>query len=257
MKLLFQTIILTTYRLVQTSGILSTSWGRNISEQAYFIYKNILEPDIDHLRYLVRPGTTVLDVGANIGFFTVIFSKWVSVGGSVIAIEPESCNIDSLKRSIARGHLKNVEIIQAAAAEREGSAFLSLNPTNPADHRLAEVGIPIATVTIDGLMHARGWPVVSLIKLDIQGAEPRALAGASETIFRFHPAIFIEIDDEALEAATFSANELIDSLRALGYTMYSSDKGGLDFPLGNDDAARKRRMLGYADFLFIDRSNNL
>jgi FkbM family methyltransferase len=239
MKKFIQITILNVYKLVRSSGIHSTTWGRDLSERAYFIYKKFFESNRDHLRYVFRPGTTVLDVGANIGFFTVMFSKWAIDGSRVIAIEPESSNVDALKRSIVRNKSQNVEIIQAAAAENEGNLFLSLNPTNPADHRLAEDGVPIAAVTIDGLMRSRGWPIVSLIKIDIQGAEPRALAGASETISRFHPTIFMEVDDEALRAAGFSASELIDSLCCLGYRMYSSTEAGIG-PLDKDDAQKKR-----------------
>lgn len=251
MKKIFQIIILTSYQFVKGSGILSTSWGRYLSDQAYYFYKRFFEHSIDHLRYFVHPGTTVLDVGANIGFFTVTFSKWVANGGYVIAIEPESCNVDALRRSIARNRSENVEIIQAAAAEKDGDLFLSLNLSNPADHRLSEAGVPIKGVSIDSLMSERGWPLVSLIKIDIQGAEPRALAGAQETISRFHPAIFMEVDDDALAAGGFSANELIDSLRNIGYQMYTSKRGVLDGPLRNEDGKKIRKNLGYADFIFL------
>ena len=253
MKRFIQLAILNVYRLVRSSGLHSTTWGRDLSERAYFIYKKLFELNIDHLRDAVRPGTTVLDVGANIGFFTVMFSKWTIDGVRLIAIEPESSNVDALKRSIVRNKCQNVEIIHAAAAESEGNLFLSLNLTNPADHRLGEDGVPITAVTIDGLMRSKGWPIVSFIKMDIQGAEPRALAGASETISRFHPTIFMEVDDEALQAAGFSANELIDSLRCLGYRMYSSAKAGIGLPLDNDDAQKQREKLGYADFVFIHK----
>ena len=254
MKKHFQAIVLIAYRLMQASGILSTIFGQRISSGAYFMYKKIFEPSIDHLSYVVPSGSTVLDVGANVGFFTVLFSKWVTRTGQVIAIEPELRNIRELKKSIARSRCRNVEIIEAAAAETEGDLFLSLNPNNPADHRLAEAGIPIKAITIDALLRARNWPEVSLIKIDVQGAEPRVIAGASETIARFFPTFFLEIDDEALSAAGFQAQELIDPLRALGYEMYSQEKGGLDSALNNQEALLKRKDLGYADFVFIHNS---
>ena len=251
MKRLIQLTVLLAYRAVRASGILSTAFGRRVSEHAYLIYKNYFETDIEHLKHLVRPGTTVLDIGANIGFFTNIFSQWVTNRGHVIAIEPEPCNVAALKRSIARTRTSNVEIIQAAVAEIEGNLFLSINPMNPADHRLGDEGIPISAVTIDGLMRERGWPLVSLINIDLQGAEPRAIAGGLETISRFHPAIILEVDDHALRDAGFGSNELIDSLRSLGYVMYSREKNGMKAPLSNEEALLQRKSLGYADFIFI------
>lgn len=251
MRRIFQNSVLFAYRVVKSTGILSTAWGRCLSENIYAFYKSIFEPDIGHLHFLVRPGTSIVDVGANVGFFTLKFSKWVSDGGGVIAIEPEPENLEALKRAIARNRTANIEIIQAAAAEKEGVLHLSLNQLNPADHRLAEQGIPVLAVTIDGLLHERGWPPVSLIKIDVQGAEPRALAGAREAILRFHPAIFIEVDDAALSAAGFSADSLVDSLRSYGYVMYGLERSAMNIPLSNDDARLKRKNLGYADFVFI------
>jgi len=251
MKRAFQTSVLFAYRVVRSTGFLSTAWGRWLSETAYACYKSIFEPSVDHLQFLVRPGTTIVDVGANVGFFTLKFSKWASDGGRVLAIEPEPLNIDALKRAVAKNGSTNVDVIQAAAAEKEGELFLSLNPLNPADHRLAEQGIAIRAVTIDGLMQERGWPDVSLIKVDVQGAEPRALAGARETIARFNPAIFIEIDDKALRKAGSSADDLIESLRAQGYQMYGAEKSELDVPLSNEDSRIRCRDIGYADFIFM------
>lgn len=251
MKRAFQTFVLFAYKVVRSTGFLSTAWGRWLSETAYARYKTIFEPSVDHVRFLVRPGSTIVDVGANVGFFTLKFSKWASDGGRVLAIEPEPVNLDALKRAVARSGSTNVDVIQAAAAEKEGELFLSLNPLNPADHRLAEQGIAIRAVTIDGLMQERGWPVVSLIKVDVQGAEPRTLAGARETIDRFNPAIFIEVDDKALIEAGSSADELIESLRAKGYQMYGAEKGALDVPLSNEESRLRCREMGYADFIFM------
>lgn len=251
MRRAFQKFILFAYRIVSSTGILSTAWGQWLADGVYSFYKRIFEPGIEHLSFLVQPGTSIVDVGANVGFFTLKFAKWVSDGGRVIAIEPEPANLDALNRAISRSGTTIIDVIQAAAAEKEGELYLSLNPMNPADHRLAERGIPVKAVTIDGLMQARGWPSVSLIKIDVQGAEPRTLAGAKETISRFNPAIFIEIDDEALREAGFSADSLIESLRLQGYKMYGAEKGAVGIPLSNDEAMAKCKDIGYADFVFI------
>jgi FkbM family methyltransferase len=251
MRRAFQQFILFGYQIARSSGVLSTAWGRRLSKATYSLYKTLFEPSIEHLCFLVHPGTSVVDVGANVGFFTLKFSKWISDGGRVIAIEPEPANLSMLKQAISRNRAANIDVIEAAAAEEEGELFLACNPTNPADHRLAEQGIPVHAVTIDGLLEARGWPPISLIKIDVQGAEPRTLAGAQETISRFHPAIFMEIDDSALRSAGFSADALIDTLRSQGYALYGAEKGAIKLPLSNNDALLKCRGIGYADFVFI------
>ncbi len=254
MRRAFQNSVLFAYRVVRSTGVLSTTWGRELSEGAYSLYKSLFEPGIDHLRCLVPPGTSIVDVGANVGYFTLKFAEWVSDDGRVIAIEPEPGNLDNLNRAVSRSGVANVDVVHAAAAEQEGELFLSLNPLNPADHRLAEEGIPVCAITIDGLLRERGWPPVSLIKIDVQGAEPRTLAGAQETISRFHPALFIEIDDRALQEAGFSADSTIDLLRSQGYVMYGVEEDAIGVPLSNDDAMLKRKGLGYADFVFIHKN---
>ena len=215
----------------------------------------MFEPSIAHLQALIIPNSTIIDVGANVGFYTLKFSQWVLGDGKVIAIEPEPKNCSALRRAILKKHLLNVEVLQVAAAESEGELFLSLNPLNPADHKLAAKGISIKAVTIDGLLEKRGWPHVSLIKIDVQGAEPRTLLGAQKTISRFHPAIFIEIDEPSLNEAGSSSDALIDSIRALGYQMYGSKKDDLEIPLTNKQAKLRCDNVGYADFIFLHENS--
>ena len=85
-----------------------------------------------------------------------------------------------MEHAIAKASLTDVvETIRAAVAEFTGEGLLEVNPGHPGDHKLGTEGVPIATTTIDDLLAARGWPEVSLIKIDVQGAEARVLAGAA------------------------------------------------------------------------------
>ena len=97
----------------------------------------------------------------------------------MIAVEPEAVNFARLQHAIAEAGLTDVvETIQAAVAEVAGEGFLEVNPGHPGDHKLGAEGVPVAMTTIDDMLAARGWPEVSLIKVDVQGAEARVLAGA-------------------------------------------------------------------------------
>ncbi len=252
-KKLFQKTALLAYKLVVSTGFLSTGIGRRFYIYTYYRYKAIYEPSIDHLSGRVNSGEHILDIGANIGFFTVKFAKWVSGGGRVIAIEPEPANIKTLEMVLARDGVRNVDIIKAAAAEKDGSLLLSLNPLNPADHRLGESGIVIQAMTIDSLLQETGWPVVSFIKIDVQGAEPRVLAGAKETISRFKPTFLIEIDDKALRESGSSADDLVDLLRLQGYQMFGTERTSMNMPVTDEDYKLRLQKMGYADFIFIHK----
>jgi FkbM family methyltransferase len=248
-KQFFQNSALYAYQLVKDTGFLTTPTGQKLSRNAYFLYKNIYEPNLSHLKAMIAPDSTIIDVGANIGFLSIKFSKWISKKGLVIAIEPEPLNVQILKQTLSEKKIGNVEVINGAAAEKEGALFLKLNPLNPADHRLSDQGIPIKAFTIDSLLDGKGCLPVSLIKIDVQGAEPRVLQGAKNIISQYKPIIFIEIDDESLNAAGFTSNGLIDLLRSYGYDLWDEQKKRVRPYSDEDHAIRKK--LGYADYIFI------
>ena len=250
-----QTLCLLAYRGITATGLLETNLGKRAFISLYDWYKARVEAaDVDALRAWITPGTTVVDVGANIGFFTVRFARWVEPDGRVIAIEPEPENLRQLRRRIGKaGVTSNVEVIEGVVAEEPGMLHLWLCPTNPAAHHLAADGMPVRAWTIDGLMAARGWPVVSLIKIDVDGAEVRVLRGARETLTRWHPVLFVEIFDRLLNEAGFSADMLLDEIESHGYRLYVSESRHA--PLTRSEAAARRQTLGYADYLCLPVSD--
>ena len=202
-----QSLALAAYRTIARSGLLSNRGGRATLAWAYLAYKRWFEANnVQALRGFVRPGSTVVDVGANIGFFTIQFARWAGRNGSVLAIEPELQNLETLRRRVAHEHgSARVEMIEGAATEIDAPVFLVVNPLHPGDHRLGTGGVAINGYAIDNLLTARGLADVSLIKIDVQGAEFRALKGAEKTLRSARPTLFIEIDDSALAEAGSSA----------------------------------------------------
>lgn len=243
----FQTIILALYRAVSATGLLSTRPGRAVYEWSYDRYKEHFEArHVDALRPYVKPGTTVVDVGANIGFFTRRFGRWVGAGGRVIAIEPEPANVAALTRAISRAGLEGVvEAVEGAAAEAGGTLRLQLNPSQPTDHRLGERGIAVNAFTVDEILEKRGWPRVSLCKIDVQGAEERVLRGMTRTLEKFRPALFVEVESGA------QAESLLAHLAELGYRPRLLEKDGASPPLSPARALALSRAAGYLDFLFL------
>ena len=253
MKKAFQAMILGFYRAVLATGILRTAPGRRIFQWCYGAYKRWFEAgQIHQLRRFVAPGTTVIDVGANIGFFTRHFAAWVSDPGRVVAIEPDHENFLQLRRVIeSAGYAGVVDLVAGAAAEAGGTLHLARNPLHPGDHKLGESGVPVTAYTLDGLLEQRQWPAVSLIKIDVQGAESRVLQGACETLERCRPALYVEIDDRALAESGSSAKQLIDRLMGAGYRCFDLADEALSKPLDAIAIGQRRAALGYGDFLFV------
>ena len=245
--------LLGAYARLAATGVLERPLARRLFESAYLAYKRTIEAGpITLLRPLVAPGSTVVDVGANIGFFTLLFGRWVGPAGRVVAIEPEGRNIGTLRRRIRSAGLEGVvECIHAAAADRPGERRLRVNPRHPGDHRLSERGDPVPGVTIDDLTAADRRPI-SLLKIDVQGAESLVLAGARRVVEARRPAIFVEVDDAALRELGSSAAELIGGLVDLGYTGHTLERGAIG-EAQPPSALIAMSIDAYVDVLFLPR----
>lgn len=252
MKYVIQKIILICYNLVRISGILATRPGKRLSNWAYLIYKNLFENSFDFLANYVRPGTSIIDVGANVGFFSMGAIKWLTGEANIFAIEPENNNFELLKENLSRGPFsKRFNPILGAAADIDGVLLLEVNEQNPADHKIGVSGRPVPAFRLDTMMAEHGWPPISLIKIDVQGAELRVLKGASKIIEKFSPAIYLELDNRALAASGLNSNSIIDFMKQYGYDIYSAKSAKEGRPIALSDVAKIQGNLGYADFLFL------
>jgi FkbM family methyltransferase len=249
-----QKLFLVIYRLVLGTGILTTPVGRSVFESIYLLYKARFEAGpIGQLRRFVRPGSYVIDVGANIGFFTTAFAKWVSGDGRVIAIEPESRNFGRMKKRIDQaGQTGKVEMVQGVAAEVDGILALKMNPHHPGDHRIGEQGEETRAWRLDSLLEERGCPPVSLVKIDVQGAEERVLDGAARLLERERPALFVEVHGVALREFGSSASALLSRLSEEGYALHLLKEDGITDAM---DVGEALATLGdedqYRDFLCL------
>ncbi len=255
MTKLLQRLLLQVYRVAVQSGILDLPGMRTVFEACYGLYKQFVEARyVALLRPHVAPGTIVIDVGANVGFFTRYFAQWTGSNGRVLAIEPERRNFDRLQAMIRSRRLNAVvEAVHAAAAEREGQVALTIDPYHPAGHylSLSSDGVPTRAVAIDDLVRQHEDRTVSLIKIDVQGAELRVLKGAASTLRTYRPALLVELDEKALRSQGASVEAVVEFLASYGYWGQLMSSEGLTSFLDRRELIVASLAHEYIDALFI------
>lgn len=143
---------------------------------------------------LVAPGSVVFDVGANVGFYTLLASILVGPRGRVFAFEPVPCNLFYLKKHLELNRISNVAVIEAAVSDKRGVASLALGPSGSMAHFSPQGSISSETCCLDELLDAGAVPAPQHIKIDVEGAEFLVLSGARSLLTRFHPTVHLSTD---------------------------------------------------------------
>lgn len=151
----------------------------------------------------IGPDDNVVDVGANIGVFSVLAAR--STRGRVLAVEPFPENVAYLRRNLeANGCADRVDVVPCALAEREGRARLRLAErgvehrlTAPDEAERAGRFLEVETRTLEALARERGLQRIDLLKLDCEGAEGRILASMPEALLASVRRVAMEFHDDA------------------------------------------------------------
>jgi FkbM family methyltransferase len=252
MNRLMQLGLLKAYKGVKNAGLLESGLGRGLFEASYFLHKEYLEAGaIAHLQDFVAADSWMFDVGANIGFFTKKFATWCRGEGRVVAVEPEAKNFERLLHYLDKWSLSSKVIsLQSLISDESGELLLELNPHHPGDHKIGSIGMATPATTLDELMQSHAHPPVSLIKIDTQGAEMKVLKGAQKLLADQKPALFIEIDDDALQGFATSAHLVHQWLKALDY-LPCTHKNKSYHQVSDEKFQHQVASTPYFDMLFI------
>jgi FkbM family methyltransferase len=153
----------------------------------------IYEADLQQqLAAELHEGSVFYDVGANVGFFTLLAARAVGPTGRVFAFEPLPRNVELLQRHIAINHIRNAILFPAAVADAAGAGRISTNNSPSQGSLVADgSGTDVEMVTLDGLLASQAIAPPTVIKIDVEGAESRVLGGARHILSTYLPKIFL------------------------------------------------------------------
>lgn len=214
----------------------------------------VYEPDTRaFIEQHLKPGMTVVDLGAHLGFFSLVAARCVGSLGRVYAFEPQPELYDLMLKNVeANGFQDIIRPVKKAVSNVQGSpVFIYLEAKDNREasfYRTPEVGsesIAVDVTTLDAFFAAEGWPPVHLIKMDIEGAEKLALEGMRELSAR-NPELnlIMEFNPGTQLAADVAPEELFKTLEGLGFNKFSALKDSV-LPLTiPQDIPRLIRMAG-------------
>jgi FkbM family methyltransferase len=214
------------------------------------------------LRRHLKPGMTVVDVGANIGYLSMVAAVAVGPGGKVLCFEPDAERCVMLQLSIEANHYSHVEVFPFAVADRVRNMIYDANAGTGTTSSLDGEFIPtpqrslVRAVTLDATL--RDEPSIDILKMDIDGAEALALRGAQELLKRHRPLIFTEFCPPLLlQISGVEPLQYLEALLELDYELSIIGFSGDIIECGRNVEAImqyiEQRSMMYVDLLAVPR----
>ncbi|MDD3783490.1 MAG: FkbM family methyltransferase [Candidatus Portnoybacteria bacterium] len=215
-----------------------------IGEYKFFINRNdfavsshllgdkVYEPtETNIVRGQINKGDIVVDMGANIGYYTLIFAGLVGKSGKVFAFEPDRDNFALLSKNVKENKFDNVILINKAISDKNGQTKLYLSKDNKGDHRIYDSGenrdsVVVDVVCLDDFLGEYKHKI-NFIKMDIQGAEGNALKGMIDIIKNSKKIkILAEFWPMGLSNFNFNPKEFLEILEDYGFSFYNIQRAG-------------------------------
>ncbi|MBN2106678.1 MAG: FkbM family methyltransferase [Deltaproteobacteria bacterium] len=179
------------------------------------------------VKKIVKKGDVILDVGANIGYYSVILSKLAGPQGKVYAFEPTLHYRRELQENLRENHITNCEILNYGLSDKRQELLINIGDSSATIHWVADTA-PVKTElikleTLDAFCELKKISRIDFIKIDIDGHEPHFLQGAWRSLERYNPLILLEVNHENYLQANVTAWDFYTLLKEKGYYIYSED----------------------------------
>lgn len=198
---------------------------RDVDMLAYLYWIGLSNMDRAAIALLSRafgPNSVFVDVGANVGVYTLALARSMPVGGRVVCFEPNPLNYRRLQEHIALNGLSNVTTENVGVSDRPGRLEVA-GADHPGNWTLKTGGpnrFVVTLTTLDTYFESHPVGRISAIKLDIEGAEAGALRGAKATIERHRPTLLFELNPDLLEVMGSGVDDLLDLVEGFRYEVF-------------------------------------
>jgi FkbM family methyltransferase len=199
---------------------------RDLVQQTIFL-EGVWDPSLTNfIESFLHPGDVFIDVGAHVGYFTLLASRRVGPAGTVLSIEPNPFALRQLEQNVEHSHLQNVLIEHTACGESDDVVRLYLHTESNSsmaslftESVSGDVAVEVPCTTLDRLCQVRGLQRVKLVKVDVEGAEFFVLRGMKRIMRELRPVIVVELYPQLLEAVGTPLHEVEAFLKDLDYVL--------------------------------------
>ncbi|MCV0411906.1 FkbM family methyltransferase [Nitrosarchaeum sp.] len=180
------------------------------------------------VKKLVNEGDITIDVGANIGYYTLLLAKIVGSSGKVIAFEAEPRNFEILKKNVEENHFENVIVEKKAVSEKSGVVKFFIGEDSSTENQLFKPDvkhseIEVESISIDEYLQDKDIKV-DFIKMDIQGSEPLVIEGMRKTIEKNkNLKLMMEWWPDAIKKYNIKPDKHLQELVSLGFNIFEID----------------------------------
>ena len=227
---------------------------------SHFGFKIILDvsKDVDHkfilqefenynfelIQKIVKPGWKIIDIGANIGLYTLLFSRKVGKEGSVFAFEPSDEAYYRVLQNVRLNNSSNIELFKMGVADKTGVMDLNITDDDAynslGSHPMKEIveTKKINVTSINDFIKKKSIDHIDVIKTDTEGADYLVLKGASELLTRENgPIIFCEYNTFTKDGFDFALTSLVEYLKSCNYYIYKYENSRLmDFDTNKNES---------------------
>lgn len=215
------------------SGVKARIWPGDEIGKPIYIGGIFEESEIKFMKGILGPGMVFFDIGANMGFYSLIGAKAVGINGHVHCFEPSPRMFGELQYNVNLNGFNNIRMNRAAFGEKVGTACLSRQERGKEVYgRITDIGKTegnydeVEVDTLDRYIENAGVEKIDLIKIDVEGAELQVFKGARNILSKPDaPIIIFEMEERHARKFNYTCKEAVDFLRGLGYKIYSITDG--------------------------------